>query len=118
MNGRQWRRHWRVSALGALLCLLAAVFAVEAKMGWYSPNDHVRVELSSTKLQATDVSRQVSQTQAAPAPVPHFPAEFALFLSFAAFVTVSFFPKKAEDRPATNWSAFSAPHFFRPPPRW
>ncbi|MGA7257148.1 MAG: hypothetical protein WCF17_03555 [Terracidiphilus sp.] len=117
MHGRQWRRHWRISALGALLCVLAAVFAVEAKVAWYSPNGRVRVELSSTKLQAADATRQIDQTLAAPAPVPHFPVELLLFLSFAAVVPILFIPRLAPVPPAPAWTSFSPPHFFRPPPR-
>lgn len=118
MYGRQWRRPWQISTLGVLLCLLAAVFAVEAKVGWYSPNGPIRVELSSTKLQAADASRNVGQTLAAPAPVPHFPVELFLVLSFAALVPVFYIRRQADVPAGPRWSAFSPPHFFRPPPRW
>lgn len=118
MQGRQWHRHWRISALGLLLCLLAAVFAVEAKVAWYSPNGRVRVQLSSTKLQAADASRQVDRPLTAPAPVPHFPVELLLFLSFAATVPVILIPRLAPIPRAAAWPSFSPSHFFRPPPRW
>lgn len=117
MKGRQWHRRWRLFALGAVLCLLAAVFAVEAKMAWYIPNGNVRVELSSTKLQAADASRQPGQVLAAPGPVPHFPVELLLFLSFAAAVPALFIPRFAQIPPAAACPSFSSPHFFRPPPR-
>ena len=109
MHGRQWRRHWRISALGALLCVLAAVFAVEAKVAWYSPNGRVRVELSSTKLQAADATRQIDQTLAAPAPVPHFPVELLLFLSFAAVVPILFIPRLAPVPPRPPGPLFLPP---------
>lgn len=117
MHARHWHRHWRISALGSVLCLLAALFAVEAKLAWYNPNGRVRVELSSTKLQAAEASRQVHQALASPAPVPHPPVQLLQFLSFTSLVPVLFLPRQADVPPAPNWSAFSPPNFLRPPPR-
>jgi hypothetical protein len=113
----QWQRHWQISAVGVLLCLLAAVFAFEAKVGWYIPNGHVRVELSSTKLQAADASRQMDQAHSAPASIPQFPEELPLFLGFAAVVLVTFVPRRTSLVRASGLPSFSPPHFFRPPPR-
>jgi hypothetical protein len=113
----RWQRHWRISALGVLLCLLAAVFAVEAKVGWYSPNGHIRVELSATKLQAADAPRHVGEALTAPAPVPHPPMELLLFLSVAVIVSIRFIPRLTENALPPAWPSFSPPHFFRPPPR-
>ena len=115
---RSRHRHWRISALGAVLCLLAALFAIEAKVGLYSPNGSVRAELSSTKLQAADATRPMDQALAAPAPVPHSPVELPFSLSFAALIPVMFAPRAADVPPAATWLSFSPPHFFRPPPRW
>jgi hypothetical protein len=113
----QWQRHWRISALGALLCLLAAIFAVEAKVAWYSPNGRIRVELSATKLQAADVSRHVGEALSASAPVAHAPVELLLFLLFAAALPILFIPRLAHVSPTPAWPSFSPPQFFRPPPR-
>lgn len=117
MDVRRWKKHWWITALGAVLCLLAAAFALEAKLGWYSPNGSIRVQLSSTKLQAADASRQVEHALAVPATVPQFPAELPLFLAFAVLIAVFFVPRLAEVPPAPAWSLFSPPHFLRPPPR-
>ena len=103
--------------LGAVLCLLAAAFAMEAKLGWFSANGHVRVELSSTKLQLADAPRHTVQALSVPAPTSHFPAEIPLFLLFAAIVLVMFVPRPVASSPRPTWFLFSPQHFFRPPPR-
>lgn len=117
MDVRRWQRHWRITALGAVLCLLAAAFALEAKLGWYSPDGNIRVQLSSTKLQAADGSRQIEQALAAPSPELHFPAELPLILAFAALAAIFFVPRRAEVIPAPAWFSFFPPLFLRPPPR-
>lgn len=117
MSIRQWHRHWRITALGAVLCLLAAAFAMEAKLGWYSSNGQARVEFSSVKLQPADGPRQIVQALTTPAPASHFPGELPLVLAFAALVLIIFVPRLADFPPAPAWSSFSPAHFFRPPPR-
>lgn len=103
--------------LGAALCLLAAAFALEAKLGWYSPNDNVRVEFSSIKLQSADASRQAVEGVAVPAPVPQFPGEIPLLLAIAAVLSMIFIPGRATNLPAHARFSFTPFHFFRPPPR-
>ncbi|HWE87278.1 MAG TPA: hypothetical protein VG267_20190 [Terracidiphilus sp.] len=117
MSIRQWHRHWRITALGAVLCLLAAAFAMEAKLGWYSSNGQARVEFSSIKIQPADAPRQIIQALATSAPASHFPEELPLFLAFAALILVIFVPRPADFSAALAWSSFSPPNFFRPPPR-
>lgn len=117
MSIRQWHRHWRITALGAVLCLLAAAFAMEAKLGWYSSNGQARVEFSSVKLQPADAPRQIIQALTSPVLASHFPAELPLFLVFAAVITVIFVPRAADFPAVPAWSSFAPPQFFRPPPR-
>lgn len=117
MRGRRWHRHWTVGLLGAVLCLLAAAFAIEAKVGWYSPNGNVRVAMSSTKLLAADAPRQIAQATLPLAPVLHSRAELTLFVALAALLLLTFIPRLQLDGLAPAWSSFCAPHFFRPPPR-
>ncbi|HTX76143.1 MAG TPA: hypothetical protein VMD29_08065 [Terracidiphilus sp.] len=118
MSIGQWHKHWRITALGAVLCLLAAAFAMEAKLGWFSSNSHIRVEFSATKLQPADAPEQIVQALATPAPVPHFPVQVQILLAFALVVLAISVPSFAVAPLAPAWSSFFFPqHFFRPPPR-
>jgi hypothetical protein len=116
MQSRRWHRHWRLTALGAVLCLLAAIFAIEAKIGWYSPDGSVRVEFSSTKLQAADAPKLIAQALAPTGTLPHVIAEATLLLAISALMLVAFIPRR---QPALHLRArapFFPPQFFRPPP--
>lgn len=117
MCGRHWQKHWTVGVLGAVLCLLAAAFAIEAKVGWYSPNGNIRVAMSSTKLQAADAPRQIAQAMPSPAPDSNFQAELPLFVTLEVLL-LAFIPKLESTTLLPARSPFSPPHFFRPPPRW
>lgn len=102
--------------LGAVLCLLAAAFATEAKLGGYSPNGNVRVEFTSTKLQTGDISKQIVQAVTTPVSHSQFPAELPFFLALAAVIlTISVF-KPAYAIPRLASPSLLPPHFFRPPP--
>lgn len=100
------------------MCLLAAAFALEAKLGWYSPNDNVRVEFSSVKLQSADASQQSAEGLAVPSPVPQFPGGIPLLLQIAAVLSIIFIPRRTNRLPAHARFSFTPFHFFRPPPRW
>jgi hypothetical protein len=100
---------------GATLCLLAAAFAVEAKLGWYSPDGNVRVHFSSTKFQV-DANRQSVNALVAPASAPHFPQALPQFLAISAFLPAIIIPGLAEVLSTATRFLFSPPHFFRPPP--
>lgn len=114
---RHWHRHLRVTLLGALLCLLAAAFALEAKLGCYSPDGHVRVAISSTKLQPADAPRLIAQALIPPPAVAHSATEAPLFLLLAVLMVLAFVPRQENAIPAPAWFSFSPPLFFRPPPR-
>lgn len=109
-------RQWRITVLGAVLCLLAAVLSLEAKLGWYSPDSHFRVELSSIKLQTADVPKHTAPSE--PATVAGFPGELSLLLAFAAALSIIFISVPADITSAPAQGLFSPPHFFRPPPRF
>lgn len=114
MHKGQW--HWRVSVLGAALCLLAVAFALEAKLGWYSPDGNVRVQFSSTKFQA-DAVRQTVEALVVPALGPHFPEGLPQLAAIAPVLPVIFIPRLAETIPPASQFSFSPPNFLRPPPR-
>lgn len=118
MGDRRWNRHLRITVLGALLCLLAAAFAIEAKLSWYSPDGNVRVAISSDKLQPADAPRLTVHPTIPPAGVVL--AVEALFLvGFTAlFPQLTVFRGSAEIGLIPVRLSFSPPHFFRPPPRW
>lgn len=117
MCGRRWHKHWTVGFLGAVLCVLAAAFAIEAKLGWYSPDGNIRVAMSSAKLQAADAPRQFAQAISPPAPVLHSQAELPIFAALAALLLLTYFPRLESNALLPAWSLLSPPHFFRPPPR-
>lgn len=111
-------RRNRLAVLGILLCLLAAVFAVEAKLAWYSPNNTARVELSASKLAGDDAPRLVGNLVSTPAPVPGLVPQALLFAAFV-LVAIAVFaagPSPAPVKTCTH-SGFILPQYLRPPPR-
>lgn len=112
------RRNW-LAAFGILFCMLAAVFAVEAKLGWYSPNTTARVELSASKLPGDDAPRfVVGNLVSTPAPVPGLVPQAVLFVAAVLAPTVVFIGKPpAAPRHDFASSSIFPPQFLRPPPR-
>jgi len=100
--------------LGTALCLLAAAFALEAKLGGYSPNGNVRVQFSSIKVQPADATRHAAQTLFAP--VSHSPKGHPQLLAIAADLPVFIILRLADITPTSARIPFSPPHFYRPPP--
>jgi hypothetical protein len=111
-------RRNRLATLGILLCLLAAVFAVEAKLAWYSPNTTARVELSASKLAGDDAPRLVGNVVSTPAPVPGLVPQALLSAAFV-LAAISVFVVGVSPVPQKTWihSGFIPPQFLRPPPR-
>lgn len=111
-------RRNRFAVFGILLCLLAAVFAVEAKLAWYSPNTTARVELSASKLAGDDAPRLVGSVVSAPAPVPGLmPQAFQLAAFLLAAIAVFAAGPLPVPRETRVHSGFIPPQFLRPPPR-
>lgn len=120
MESRLSARRLRVTALGVVLCALAAVFAFEAKLAWFSPAHSPSAQISAAKLQPADAPRQVAQALSAPASLHLVPAEapllFGLAILIAAAVPV---PLVSRDRHKVSASpSFSPPLFLRPPPQY
>ena len=120
MRGRHWTRQWPVTAFGVVLCLLAAVFAIEAKVAWFSPDGSPPAQISASKLQPADAPRLIAQALDSPEAVPNILPESSLIVALAlAVALLAFVPAAKRDRlePSTS-PGFSPPHFFRPPPHY
>jgi hypothetical protein len=109
-----------VTAFGVILCLLAAVFAIEAKVAWFSPEGSPRAQISASKLQPADAPRLIAQALDSPAGTPHILPESSLIVALAlAVALLVFFPAVKRDRlePSTS-PGFLPPQMFRPPPQY
>jgi hypothetical protein len=108
----------RLFAVGASLCLLAALFAFEAKVAWFSPAGTPCAQISAAKLRAADAPKLIAEVLAAPHAWPHFPAEVSLLLAVVFFVNIAaqfFCGTDHEGFKPLSSVAFS-PHLFRRPP--
>jgi hypothetical protein len=116
MRGGLFDRRWRLSVVGIALCLLAALFAFEAKIAWFSPAGTPSAQISATKLQPANGPKLIAQALAAPASL-HFPVESPLLLATAFLLATFVFRMTKSDRITVNPpSSFSPPLFRRPPP--
>lgn len=118
MRGRPVGHPWRLFAIGAALCLLAALFAFEAKLAWFSPAGTSCKQISATKLQPADAPKLIAQALATRQAAHHFPAEPRL-LAGVAFL-VAQIPQSFNEVDHKGFKplfslAFS-PHLFRRPP--
>jgi hypothetical protein len=98
------------------MCLLAALFAVEAKVAWFGPDGSPSAQISSSKLQLSDDPKV-----AAPIDSPSFPAarlsEIAVILAFALDRRqLSALPRQRWSCTIPGFPSFFPSLFFRPPP--
>jgi hypothetical protein len=105
-------------ALG--LCLLAVVFALEAKFSWYGPTNGPSGDIHSQKARPADLPEVVSHGTSALTPVI-FPLTLIFLASVAAiaWTDANFLPGVDVDSnriPVSAASYFSPSLFFRPPP--
>jgi|SRR6185437_2046329 len=119
MRGKLRLRHSRVTALGIALCLLAAVFAIEAKVAWFSPAGSPSAQISASKLQPADGTRESGNTfggahqpHSATTPLPH---EFAATVATVAAIRIR--RPLREEFVARVSPEFTSPLFRRPPPQ-
>ena len=99
-----------------LLCLLAVVFAVEAKLAWFGPDGSPTAQISAAKLQPADAPKITAHSHASSLPA-------ALLLQFAE-ISVVVLMGRAAIRTPQRVSASTIPGspsffpslFFRPPP--
>jgi hypothetical protein len=120
MRGRLCEQRRRLTALGVVLCLLAAVFAFEAKLGWFSPAGSPPAQISSAKLQPADAPRLLAEALTAPASLQLVSAEALLLVVFTVSIaTVAPFRGSVRDGVRAFGSpSFSPPLFLRPPPQY
>jgi hypothetical protein len=120
MQGGFLIRHSRLTTLGIMLCLLVALFAVEAKIAWFSPAGSASAQISFAKARPAETPKMPSQRFASPAPPAHDFAGTAMVLAVAwllfAPAAVGFY-RVVPARPQVCASpGFTASLFFRPPP--
>jgi hypothetical protein len=117
MQGKNLIHRWRLTAVGAVLCLLAAVFSFEAKIAWYGTTA-ADAHISATKLQPSEAPDLVAQVLASPAHPMQPASQFALLAVFT-LLTARLVPSRRTDselaRPATS-AGFFPFRFSRPPP--
>ena len=112
-------RHSRLTALGILLCLLAALFSLEAKIAWFNPAGSASAQISYDKASPAEPLKAFPQGFTAPAPPAHDVAGTTALIAAALFLTVTavFAVTPAPTRPPLSISpGFSSSLFYRPPP--
>jgi len=110
----------RRNTLALILCLLAVLFALEAKTAWYGPANGPRSDIQSQKALPADLPAAGHHGISA-----HQPATFPLALMFFEFVAAitwtgaRFHPGIDIDFnyfPVSAASYFTPGLFYRPPP--
>ncbi len=122
MRGRFHLSRRGLIVLGAVLCFLAAAFAFEAKVAWFSPSGTPVAQISASKLQPADAPRLMAQALAAPATAPHSLPEVSLLVAVALLlvpIACFYFRRSMFDGAEVQaFSGFSAPLLRRPPPQF
>ncbi len=117
MQGKCLIHRWRLTAIGAVLCLLAAVFSFEAKIAWYGTTA-ADAHISAAKLQPSEAPNLVAQVLASPAH-PLQPASQFAWLAVFALLAAPLAPLRSSvselARAATSPGFFPI-RFSRPPP--
>ena len=106
----------RLMLPGILLCLLAAVFALEAKIAWFSPSGSSTACISSAKLQAAEAPQLVSKAISRTAPAVHVPEIFAALALIVFAVPDAACISKVSQAPPSALPGCFPSLFFRPPP--
>lgn len=107
-----------MTVLGLVLCVLAALFSIEAKVAWYAPSSSPATQISASKLQQADAPRLVAHAlSSSDTPVAHFPDIVKVF----AFIGVSEEPSLEWLATDFHWESLHLIHLapnisFRPPP--
>jgi len=97
-----------------LFCVLAALFALEAKLAWYGSDPGPISHISSSKLQPTEAPRILAEALSFSDAVLHL-ASISLVLLAPAFIIG--FARCAEAAAARQVAVgFSPQVFLRPPP--
>jgi hypothetical protein len=118
MQGGFLIRHSRLTALGIVLSVLAALFAVEAKIAWFSPAGSAAAQMSYDKAAPVEPPKALHHGLNAALHWPPFPGTahlFAAVLLLAASASVVVRPAPFLSRVSAS-PGFTAALFFRPPP--
>jgi hypothetical protein len=112
--------HIRRNTLALGLCLLAVLFALEAKTAWYGPANGPSGEIQNQKARPVDLPAVVSHGVSTFPPVA-FPLALIFLVSVAgiAWTNANFLPGVDVDSnhiPVSAAPYFSPALFFRPPP--
>jgi hypothetical protein len=112
--------HIRRTTLAMGLCLLAVLFALEAKTAWYGPTSGPNSDIQSQKARPADLPAVVSYGVSALAPVTS-PLALIFLASAAAIARTDavFLPGvdvEFKPIPVSAAQYFSPGLFFRPPP--
>jgi hypothetical protein len=119
MQGGFLIRHSRLMALGIMLCALATLFAVEAKIAWFSPARSASAQISFDKARPADPPKVLPTRFWVPAAPAYDLAGMMALASAVLHLTAT---AKGMARPAafnsriSAFPGFSAALFFRPPP--
>jgi hypothetical protein len=102
--------------LGTLLCLLTALFAVEAKVAWFGLDGSASMQISAAKLQPADAPKVTSPLDLPAFPIAWFP-QVAVVLALAlAWRRESILPRRLNLCTVPGSPRFYPSLFFRPPP--
>ena len=106
-------------ALGVGLCFLAAVFAIEAKLAWFSPAGTPPAQVSPSKMQPAGAPKLVAH--ALPAPVASESALAAAPLLVTLILLAPLTPFAFSTTKRHRMSIYASPAFSlllrRPPPQ-
>jgi hypothetical protein len=119
MSDLRTSRPVRCSAFAFAFCILAVLFAVEAKLAWYSPAGFAVSDISAAKARPIENPEVVSQSFIAPEST-HSQLVFAHIAAFTAAIAL----RADETGNVPNYihqtfftaSNFSSHLFYRPPP--
>src|SRR5579859_3729779 len=112
-------RGWiRKESFALILCLLAVVFALEAKIAWYMPPHTLGSEVQDAKALPADTPQLIPHGLSGQPPLFIFlPFTFLFALAAVCICRPLFYcGVKVNDRSPSSSSAFSPGNFFRPPP--
>jgi hypothetical protein len=120
MRGRLSDRRLRICAI--VLCLLAAVFAIEAKVAWFSPAGSPPAQISAAKLLPADAPKHIADTLALPGNLHQVAVlvEVSLLLALVLLIAAAL-PLRRLSRDGLGirlFPAFSPALFLRPPPQY
>jgi hypothetical protein len=96
------------------------VFAIEAKLAWFSPEGSARAQISATKLQPGESAKLIVQALDSPSNATHLTPEAPLLLTFTILLLATFRVRRPspDHLSVETQCSFSPPVFFRPPPRF